>query len=163
MANLVSHSFSVGNCWIHLAFKVKYSHKIFGIPGIKMRMEQLLKEAMNKYNIECRELGIDMDHVHMVLDIGIRGVSRVVKLLKGYSAKKNSAVLLTNCMRLAARSWPINRLRSYNLPFQVVSGIACHWLKPVEGEITIRVQAKKKGYHQQLLLMVSWHQSFLHN
>ncbi len=88
MANLVSYSSSVGSCWIHPAFKVKYCHKIFGIPRIKMRMEQLLKEVMNKYNIECRELGIDMDHVHMVLDIGIRGVSRVVKLLKGYSAKK---------------------------------------------------------------------------
>jgi len=88
MANLVSHSSSVGRCWIHLAFKVKYCHKIFGIPGIKMRMEQLLREAMNQHNIECRELGIDMDHVHMVLDIGVRSVSQVVKLLKGYSAKK---------------------------------------------------------------------------
>jgi len=88
MANLVSHSSSVGSCWIHLAFKVKYCHKIFDIPAIKTRMEQLLREAMDQYHIKCRELGIDRDHVHMVLDLGLRSVSQVVKMLKGHAAKQ---------------------------------------------------------------------------
>lgn len=88
MTNLVSHSSSVGSCWVHLAFKVKYCHEIFGVPGIKTRMEQLLREAMDQYHIQCRELGIDLDHVHFVLDLGVRSISQVVKLLKGYTAKR---------------------------------------------------------------------------
>jgi putative transposase len=88
MTDLVSHSSSIGSCWVHLAFKVKYCHKIFDIPDIKMRMEQLLKEAMNRYNIRHKELGIDRDHIHSVLDTGIRSVPQVAKLLKGYTAKR---------------------------------------------------------------------------
>jgi len=87
MTNLISHSSSIGSCWIHLAFKVKYCHRIFDIPDIKARTDQLLREAMDQYHIRFKELGIDMDHVHMVLDIGLRSVSHVVKLLKGYTAK----------------------------------------------------------------------------
>ena len=88
MTDFVSHSSSFGRCWVHLAFKVKYCHKIFRIPAIKNRMEQLLREAMDKYKIRYKELGIDEDHVHFVLDTDVRGVSQIVKLLKGYSAKK---------------------------------------------------------------------------
>ena len=87
MNDFVSHSSSVGRLWVHLAFKVKYCHKIFDLPEIKMRAETLLREAMNRYHIRCRELGIDRDHVHAVLDLGTRSVSHVVKLLKGYTAK----------------------------------------------------------------------------
>jgi putative transposase len=88
MADLVSHSSSIGSCWVHLAFKVKYCHRIFDVPDIKTRADQLLREAMDKHHIRCRELGIDSDHVHIVLDLGLRSVSHVVKLLKGYTGKK---------------------------------------------------------------------------
>ena len=88
MPDSVSHSSSIGSCWVHLAFKVKYCHKIFDIPSIKKRTEQLLRETMNQYHIQYRELGIDRDHVHIVLDIGLRPVSHVVKLLKGRAAKQ---------------------------------------------------------------------------
>ncbi len=55
MTDLTGHSSSIGRLWIHLAFKVKYCHKIFDIPDIKMRMEQFLREAMNRYNIRRKE------------------------------------------------------------------------------------------------------------
>jgi len=87
MTNLVSHSSSIGSCWIHLAFKVKYCHRIFDTPDIKARTDQLLREAMDKHHIRCKELGIDSDHIHIVLDIGLRSVSQIVKLLKGYTGK----------------------------------------------------------------------------
>ena len=87
MTDLISHSSSIGRCWVHLAFKVKYCHKIFDIPEIKDRTEQLLFEAMNRYGIMCREMGTDRDHVHFVLDLGLLSVSHVAKLLKGYTAK----------------------------------------------------------------------------
>ena len=88
MADFVSHSSSVGRLWIHLAFKVKYCHKIFGIPAIKMRCEQLLWEAIDQLDIQCKELGIDDDHVHFVLDAGLYPLPHIVKKLKGYTAKK---------------------------------------------------------------------------
>jgi len=88
MANFISHSSSVGRLWVHLAFKVKYCHKIFGIPEIKARTEQLLWEAINQLDIQCKELGIDSDHVHFVLDAGLYPLPNIVKKLKGYTAKK---------------------------------------------------------------------------
>lgn len=88
MANFVSHSSSVGRLWVHLSFKVKYCHKIFDIPRIKACMEHFMKEAMKNYGIEYDEIGIDSDHVHMVLDLGVHSVSHATKLLKGYTAKK---------------------------------------------------------------------------
>ena len=88
MSDFVSHSSSVGRLWIHLAFKVKYCHKIFRFPEIKSRMEQLLWESINQLNIRCKELGIDSDHVHFVLDIGLYPLPKIIKKLKGYTAKK---------------------------------------------------------------------------
>jgi len=88
MADFVSHSSSFGRIWIHLSFKVKYCHRIFDIPEIKMRMEELLREAVHKYNINCTDIGIDRDHVHFVLEIGVLPLPVVVKQLKGYTAKK---------------------------------------------------------------------------
>jgi putative transposase len=88
MEDFVSHSSSVGRLWIHLAFKVKYCHKIFGIPAIKVRSEQLLREAIIQLDIQCRELGIDQDHVHFVLDIGLEPLPKIIKKLKGYTAKR---------------------------------------------------------------------------
>lgn len=88
MALLVSHSSSVGSCWVHLAFKVKYCHRIFDIPAIKSRTEQLLRQTMDLHRIACRELGIDRDHIHFVLDLGISSLPEVVKLLKGCTAKQ---------------------------------------------------------------------------
>ena len=87
MADLASHSSSVGSCWVHLAFKVKYCHRIFDIPEIKSRTEQLLREAMDDHHIPCKELGIDRDHIHFVLDLGIHSLPEVVRLLKGCTAK----------------------------------------------------------------------------
>jgi len=87
-ANFVSYSSSVGRLWVHLAFKVKYSHRIFAIPGIKTRCEALLRQALSDLHIHVEELGIDMNHVHFVLDIGITPIAEIVKKLKGFSAKR---------------------------------------------------------------------------
>ena len=87
MTDLVSHSSSVGRLWIHLRIKVKYCHKIFRFPDIKRRCEQLLWEAINQLGIRCKELGIDEDHAHFVLDAGLHPLPNIVKKLKGYTAK----------------------------------------------------------------------------
>ena len=51
-------------------------------------MEQLLWEAINQLGIQCKELGIDADHVHFVLDVALHPIPNIVKKLKGYAAKK---------------------------------------------------------------------------
>lgn len=53
-----------------------------------MRTEQLLREAINQMGIRYRELGIDEDHVHFVLDAGLNPLPNIVKKLKGYTAKR---------------------------------------------------------------------------
>jgi len=88
MPDLVSHSSSIGSCWIHLSFKVKYCHNIFRNPAIKRSCERHLAEAINQLNIRCREMGIDDDHVHFVLDVGLYPLPNIIKKLKGYTAKK---------------------------------------------------------------------------
>jgi len=66
MTGFVGHNSSLGRLWVHLAIKVKYCHKMFRIP----------------------ELGIDEDHVHFVLDAGLYPLPKIVKKLKGYTAKR---------------------------------------------------------------------------
>ena len=88
MTDFVSHSSSVGRLWVHLAFKVKYCHKIFRHPEIKARAEELFREKLTQLRIECTELGIDSDHVHFIMDIALRCLAEIVKALKGYVAKR---------------------------------------------------------------------------
>ena len=51
-------------------------------------MEQLLWESINQLNVRCKELGIDSDHVHFVLDIVLYPLPKVIKKLKDHTAKK---------------------------------------------------------------------------
>ena len=88
MEDLVSYSSGVVRIWVHLRIKVKYCHEVFDIPEIKARTEHLLCEAMEAYRIEYEVMGTDREHIHFVLDIGIRSMPEIVKCLKGYAAKK---------------------------------------------------------------------------
>jgi len=82
------HSSCVGEAWMHGMFKIKYCHKIFDDEQIRKSCEKLFSEACEKYEIKISELGFDNNHVHMLVDIGLRSRPEVAKLLKGYTAKK---------------------------------------------------------------------------
>jgi len=73
---------------VHLAFKVKYCHKIFDHPRIKAACESSFRKTLEEMEVPCEEIGIDRDHSHFVLDIGIVPIDKIVKQLKGRSAKK---------------------------------------------------------------------------
>ena len=88
MKSLPSYSSSVGRMQIHLAFKVKYCHKIFDDPHIKALCESSFRKTLNEMGIQCDGMGIDRDHAHFVLDIGIVPIDQIAKKLKGCSAKK---------------------------------------------------------------------------
>ncbi len=86
--DFVGYNSSVGRLWLHLSFKVKYCHTIFGNDAIKARTLELLREAASQLPVRCEEVGIAGDHAHFIIDIGITPIPTVVKKLKGYTAKK---------------------------------------------------------------------------
>lgn len=87
--DLVSYSSSLGKSRHHISFIPKYRHKIFGYERIKSVCEHSFYETAEKYGFNIRELGFDIDHLHLIIDIPPRySVSQVVKLLKGISSRK---------------------------------------------------------------------------
>jgi len=84
---LIKRSSSYGRALFHMSFVVKYRHRIFRQWDVRERCKQLLVEAAVAHDIRVIEMGFDVDHVHIVVDIGLMSVPEVVKLLKGYTAK----------------------------------------------------------------------------
>lgn len=71
-------------------FKVKYCHKVFDNFSYRNACHGLFLKALRKYGIRCKddELGFDDNHVHMVLDLGIKSKPEIAKELKGFVARK---------------------------------------------------------------------------
>ena len=73
----------------HVSYKAKYCRKIFTYPRIKARCEEIFMEVAEEYEFVIEEIGFDEDHVHLVIDAGVRySMSQIAKLLKGTSARK---------------------------------------------------------------------------
>jgi len=86
--NPVRYSSAVGEVWVMATFKVKYCHKVFNFPFVRMVCGLLLEKAMRKYEIRYEKMGFDEDHVHIKLDMGLYSKPEIAKLLRGYSARK---------------------------------------------------------------------------
>ncbi|MFH1064227.1 MAG: transposase [Candidatus Woesearchaeota archaeon] len=88
--NPVRYSSQVGEVWAHFMFKVKYCHEIFDDFAYRNACHGLFFKALRKYGIRCKdnELGFDNNHVHMVLDLGIKSKPQIAKELKGFVARK---------------------------------------------------------------------------
>ena len=86
----VRYSSAVGEVWVHFMFKVKYCHKIFDTFKFRSCCLALIRQALKKYEIRCKddEIGFDSDHVHMVLDLGIKSKPEIAKKIKGFVARK---------------------------------------------------------------------------
>jgi len=88
--NPVRHSSAVGEVWAHFMFKVKYCHKIFDVMAYRNGCHGLIIKALKKYKIRCKddEIGFDDNHVHLILDLGIKSKPQITKELKGFVARK---------------------------------------------------------------------------
>lgn len=87
--DLVSYSSSLGCSRHHISFIPKYRHEIFSYGRIKTVCEFSFYETAAEYNFRILEIGFDIDHVHIIVDIPpYLSISKVVKLLKGRSARK---------------------------------------------------------------------------
>jgi len=84
-----SFSSSYGQLTIHVSFIVKYRHKIFGFEEIKKLCEAQFRATAQCYGIEIKEIGFDVDHVHLLVSLNPKtSIADVARLLKGASAKK---------------------------------------------------------------------------
>ena len=86
--NPTRYSSAVGEIWVMATFKMKYCHKIFDVQGYCELTNALLNQAFCKYNINCRKLAFDSDHVHMILDMGLYSKIEIAKKIKGYFIRK---------------------------------------------------------------------------
>jgi len=83
------YSSSLGTLTAHVSFKTKYCHRIFKYPRIKARCEEIFREVSAEYGFLIVELGFDNDHVHLIIDAGVRySMSEIAHALKGASARK---------------------------------------------------------------------------
>ena len=82
-------SSSVTRIELHVSYKIKYCHKIFGIVEVKQRCQEILYEVAALLKVTIKEIGFDENHVHM--DIFMRHTQRLCdinKAFKGTSGKK---------------------------------------------------------------------------
>ena len=86
--NPTRYSSAVGEVWVMVTFKVKYCHKIFDNVGIRELTNALFFQAFERYDISCKKVSFDRDHVHMIIDMGLYSKPEIAKKLKGYVAKK---------------------------------------------------------------------------
>ena len=87
--DLSSFSSSIGRSRHHISFITKYRHKIFGFGRIKTICEKSFYETAEKYGFKIIELGFDIGHLHMVVEIPPKySVSQMMKFFKGRSSRK---------------------------------------------------------------------------
>ena len=88
MNNFTSYSSSVGRLELHVSFKAKYCHNVFGMEPIKHRCQEIFFAVAKKYGIIIKEIGFDQDHVHLIVQLNpSMSVSQAAKLLKGTSGR----------------------------------------------------------------------------
>ena len=88
-----SYSSSLGMQVVAVNWAVKYRHEIFGNDEVRTRAIQSFKDTERAYaekiGLKIHEMGLDRDHVHLVLQWGpATSIAEVVRLLKGRSARE---------------------------------------------------------------------------
>jgi len=86
--NPTRYSSAVGEVWVMMTMKVKYCHNVFDKQAIREYTDAVLTEALDYYQIQWRKKRFDSNHVHTILDLGIRSKTEVAKLLKGFTAPR---------------------------------------------------------------------------
>jgi putative transposase len=87
--NLTRYSHGVGRLYAHIRFKTKYSHKVFEKePEFRDACEKIFYEIAKKNNIDIGIPGFDDNHIHMVVDIGLKSIPYIKKLFKGISGRR---------------------------------------------------------------------------
>lgn len=87
--SLSNYSSSIGTLSVHLCFVPKYRHKVFQHKEVKDLCEQVFYSVAEKYGFVIEEMGFDIDHVHLVVNLTNKyAVWQAARLLKGISSRK---------------------------------------------------------------------------
>jgi REP element-mobilizing transposase RayT len=73
---------------MHISFKVKYCHEIFRYKEVESLCRHIFLKTAKDLDIDIQELGFDRNHVHMIVDIGLKSLPEIAKYLKGRSGYK---------------------------------------------------------------------------
>ena len=87
-SDLVSYNHAQIRIWIHISFKTKYAHDVFDIREFREACQKQMQEIFQKQKIECDRIGFDSNHFHAIIDLALRNIVDVVKIMKGTSGKK---------------------------------------------------------------------------
>lgn len=86
--NPTRYSSAVGEVWIMLTLKVKYCHNIFDKQVVREFTDAMLTQALLFYGVSWRKKSFDSNHVHILLDMGIRSKPEIAKMLKGFTTPR---------------------------------------------------------------------------
>jgi putative transposase len=74
--------------WIHVSLKTKYTHEVFDIREFREACNEMMIQIFHDYGIEYNRIGFDSDHLHAILDLGMKQASELIKIMKGVSGRK---------------------------------------------------------------------------
>ena len=86
--NPTRYSSAVGDVWIMMTLKVRYCHPVFDKAVIREFTDAVLTEALSYYEIRWEKKSFDSNHVHIILEVGIRSKPEIAKCLKGFTAPR---------------------------------------------------------------------------
>ncbi len=86
--NPTRYSSAVGDVWSMMTLKVRYCHPVFDQPAIREFTDAVLTEALQYYEIRWAKKSFDNNHVHLILEVGIRSKPDIAKCLKGFTAPR---------------------------------------------------------------------------
>jgi putative transposase len=74
--------------WIHVSLKTKYTHEVFDIREFREACQEMMIQIFQDYGIEYDTIGFDSNHFHTIIDLGLKKVSELIKVMKGVSGRK---------------------------------------------------------------------------
>ncbi|MBU0906743.1 MAG: IS200/IS605 family transposase [Nanoarchaeota archaeon] len=86
--DLVSYNHAQMRIWVHISFKVKFTHEVFDIREFREACQKQMDEIFSTYGIECDRIGFDSNHFHAIVDLARWDITTLVKIMKGTSGKK---------------------------------------------------------------------------
>lgn len=78
----------VGDSWVHVMFKVKYCHNVFDFEEVRNWIQSKIFEISTSYKMPIKRLGMDANHLHMKLNIGVRSKPEAAKIFRGIIGRK---------------------------------------------------------------------------
>ena len=88
MRDIKKYSHGLSSIYAHISYKVKYCHKVFVLKDFREACETCFREIAENYKVSIISIGFDLDHIHMISDLGKYSEPQLRKFFKGISGKK---------------------------------------------------------------------------